>query len=115
MKKDPPAASCSRQCWQQSRRDSIKPFSDADRLLLALTPTKGISNELTPLLLLIQGVWRLLEARLLIHPSYTSPSGLWFQETSLPLLSLSLLRSLQECFSERPWSWELREKQPGLW
>lgn len=49
-----------------------------------------------------------------IHASYTSPSGLWFQETSLSLLSLSLLCSLQECFSERPWSWDCGEKDRDL-
>lgn len=102
-----------RQCCQQSCRDSIKPFSDADGLPLALAPTKAISNELTPLLSLIQRVWRLSEAQLSIHGSYTSPSGLWFQETSLPLLSSSLLHSLKEYFSEGPWSRELKEKRPG--
>lgn len=115
MKKDPPAATCTRQHCRQRRRDNIKPCSATDWLPLALTPTKAISNELTSLLLLIQGVWRLSEVRLSIHASYASPSGLWFQETSLPLLSLSLLHSLQERLSEGPWSWELREKQVGLW
>lgn len=84
---------------QYSFTETVSSLSLTDWLGLALVPTKAISNELTPLLSLIQGVWRLSEAWLSIHTSYTSPSGLWFQETSLTLLSLSLLHSFQECFS----------------
>lgn len=87
---------------QKQHQDSICIFSKADRLPLALSATKAISNELSLLLLLIQGAWRLSEVQLLIHAFYMSPSGLWFQETSLPVLSLFLLCNLQECFSEGP-------------